>query len=268
MRPVGDDREDGGASGDPSERPKRAPWIQHERTRHQPGRNDGCRNAAHQVDMTHEGAGLRDVQPVGSQQEGRREPDQTPSPQGTDAASHDDVERGPLTPQERKRLWERGFTDGSDGVESSAPGLADGEEHERAQQHARHAEREERSAPPMRLGDCASRIRAEVRADRRAESEYAERHETSFSGKAVRHNRGRRRRRPRFTHPHTNASQHELQGGQGQTAGHREPGPENQGGGHDVAAIGAVGEPSNGEAATDVEQGERHAGHERRARVG
>src|SRR4029077_20599433 len=115
---------------------------------------------------------------------------------------------------------------------------------------------------------CASHIRAEPRADRRAESEYAEGHETSFSRKAVRHQRGRGRRRPRFTHPHTYASQHELQGRQGQTAEYREAGPQNQGGGHDVAAIGAVGEPGDGKAATDVEQREWYTSHERRARVG
>src|SRR4029077_8494330 len=130
--PVRDDREDGGVSGHPSERPKNASRIQHERPGHQPGSNDGRQYPADQMNLTHDRAGLSDVQPVGSEQKGRSNPGETPPPQRTDSAAHDDVEGGPLPPEKRQRLLERSLADHGRRIESSAPGLAGSQEHEPA----------------------------------------------------------------------------------------------------------------------------------------
>ena len=227
--------------------------VAHGRTRHEPGGAGRGQDAANQMDVTGDRARLGDVQAVGAQQKCRGPPDEAPSPQRTDAARHDDVERGSLTPQERQRLRERGLAGADDGVEPSTRGLAEGEKDERAEQHARHAQGQECPTPAVGLCDGTRHVRGEPGADGCAQSEDAQGHGTPLGGKAVRHDRRRGWSCPRLAHARADPTDEKLPVGQGQTTEHREARPQHQGRSHDVPAIGAVGEPGDGNSADDVE---------------
>src|SRR5204862_7264066 len=135
---VGGGGGEGGGGGDGGEGPREGGGGGEGGGRQERGGAGGGEDAANQMDVAGDRARLGDVQAVGAQQKCRGPPDEAPSPQRTDAARHDDVERGSLTPQERQRLRERGLAGADDGVEPSTRGLAEGEKDERAEQHARH----------------------------------------------------------------------------------------------------------------------------------
>src|SRR6516164_10996721 len=203
MGPVRDDRGDGRATGYPCQQPQYATRIQHEGPRQDPGGENGRQDPADQMNVTGDGARLGDVQPVGPQQKGRGPPDESPSPQRTHTACHDDVECRPLTPEEGERLRGRSLLVADLRIEPSALRLADGEEYEDAKQNTGYAERVERRAPPVGPGKSTRHVRGEPGTDGCAKSEYAQRHGTAPGGKTVRNDRGRGRGGPRLTDART-----------------------------------------------------------------
>jgi hypothetical protein len=145
-------------------------------------------------------------------------------------------------------------------VQTAAHGLANGDVHQNSHHEAGQTQRQEGAAPSVQVGHGAGHIRTQPGADRCAQGQHREGHGTALGGEAIRQDGGRRRQAPGFAHAHADAAEKKLPVGARHAAEHGESRPEHQGRSQDVASIGAIREPGNGQAEAYIEQCQGNTG--------
>jgi hypothetical protein len=148
---------------------------------------------------------------------------------------------------------------GSRLVGLAALGLPDGPHHQHGRGHTDRADDVEGDAPVERCRQCRAKCNAERRAERGPEVEDRHRGRAPFAREGIRYDGVGWRHAPRLAHADQHARDDQLAVVRRHPASSGRSAPDGTGGGQDLDATGAVGQPAHRDGDEAVEQREIEA---------